>query len=136
MPVEVQMLFWVLLLLFALLLSQVLTIISTYGLFAGVGNREDFPAVKPGFGGRLDRSVQNLKENLLFFIPLVLLTVILNVSNPMTVLGAQLFAGGRVAHALIYMIGIPWLRTLAFMVAVAGIFIMAFGLGFPGVLFS
>ena len=39
----------------------------------------------------------------------------------MTLLGAQLFFWGRVAHAAIYVAGIPWLRTGAWGVSIAGL---------------
>ena len=44
-----------------------------------------------------------------------------NVSNAMTVLGAQLFFWGRVAHAVLYIAGIPWARTAAWGVSVVGL---------------
>ncbi len=48
----------------------------------------------------------------------------INVSNAMTVLGAQLFFWGRLAHAAIYMAGIPWLRTAAWLVSVLGLLLI------------
>jgi uncharacterized MAPEG superfamily protein len=39
----------------------------------------------------------------------------------MTVLGAQLFLWGRVAYAIIYLAGLPWLRTLSWFVSVIGL---------------
>ena len=39
----------------------------------------------------------------------------------MTQLGAQLFFWARLAYAVIYLIGIPYLRTLAWIVSAAGL---------------
>jgi uncharacterized MAPEG superfamily protein len=36
-------------------------------------------------------------------------------------LGAQIFLGGRIAHAAVYIAGIPVVRTLAWTVAIAGL---------------
>ena len=44
----------------------------------------------------------------------------------MTLLGAQLFFWGRVAHAIVYIAGIPWARTVAWTVSVIGL-ILIFG---------
>ena len=40
--------------------------------------------------------------------------------GPMTVLGAQLFFWGRVAHAAAYIAGIAYARTAAYLVSVVG----------------
>ena len=39
----------------------------------------------------------------------------------MTLLGAQLFFWGRLAHAVIYVAGIPWLRTAAWAISAVGL---------------
>jgi len=39
----------------------------------------------------------------------------------MTALGAQLFFWARLAYAAIYIAGIPWARTAAFVVSAAGL---------------
>jgi uncharacterized MAPEG superfamily protein len=40
-------------------------------------------------------------------------------------MGAAIFFWARLAHAIIYLIGIPWLRTLAWAVSVIGMIIIA-----------
>jgi len=47
------------------------------------------------------------------------------VRNGMTLLGAQLFFWGRVAHAALYVAGIPWARTAAWGVSVIGLILIA-----------
>ena len=44
------------------------------------------------------------------------------VSNDQTLLGMTLFFWGRIGHLLVYIVGIPYLRTLAFAVSVGGMF--------------
>jgi uncharacterized MAPEG superfamily protein len=63
-------------------------------------------------------------ENLVLFAILVFAARFANVSNAMTLLGAQLFFWGRVAHAVIYIAGIPWLRTAAWTVSVIGLLLI------------
>ena len=43
----------------------------------------------------------------------------------MTALGAQLFFWCRLAHAVVYIAGIPYLRTLAWLVSVVGMVMIA-----------
>jgi len=136
MPIEVKMLVWVLVLLFVLILIQVMTTVLGYGLPAAAGNREGLPSTKPGFGGRVDRAIANLKEGLIFFIPIVILAAIFKVSNEMTATGAMVFAGARYGHAVVYLAGIPWIRTLLFLAGVVGLVMMLMGLGLPGALFA
>jgi uncharacterized MAPEG superfamily protein len=42
-------------------------------------------------------------------------------ANETTALGSALFFWARLAYAIIYIAGVPWLRTLAWLVSVAGI---------------
>jgi uncharacterized MAPEG superfamily protein len=46
------------------------------------------------------------------------------ISTSMTVLGAQLFIWARLAYAIIYVAGIPWLRTASWAVSVVGLLLI------------
>lgn len=46
-------------------------------------------------------------------------------ANATTALGAQLFLYARVVYAVVYMIGVPYLRTAVWAVSAAGLVIMA-----------
>jgi len=59
-------------------------------------------------------------ESLVLFAALVLSAHAVGASNATTVLGAQLFLWGRVAYAVLYIAGVPWVRTGAWAVSVAG----------------
>jgi uncharacterized MAPEG superfamily protein len=75
----------------------------------------------PGWAGRAARAHRNMLENLVLFAILVFAARAANVSNAMTLLGAQLFFWGRLAHGIIYIAGIPWARTAAWGVSVVGL---------------
>ena len=90
------------------------------GLPTLAGNRENLPEMT-GWAGRAERAHRNMLESLVLFAILVLAARALNISNGMTVLGAQLFFWGRVAHAALYIAGIPWLRTAAWLLSVVGL---------------
>jgi uncharacterized MAPEG superfamily protein len=93
------------------------------GVGALAGNRDELPPLS-GFAGRAQRAHRNMLENLPLFIALVLVAQVAGKTNAMTLLGAQLFFWGRVAHWLIYLAGIPWLRTLAWFVSVVGMILI------------
>jgi uncharacterized MAPEG superfamily protein len=93
------------------------------GLPTLVGNRENMPEIT-GWAGRAQRAHRNMLESLVLFAILVLTAKAAGVSNAMTLLGAQLFFWGRVAHGVIYIIGIPWARTAAWAVSVIGLLLI------------
>ena len=59
-------------------------------------------------------------ENLPLFIALVLIAQVSSHANAMTALGAQLFFWARLVYAVVYVAGIPWLRTLVWAVSMIG----------------
>ncbi len=63
---------------------------------------------------RLDNAHRNAIENLVVFAPLALMIHQLGVATPLTAAAAAVFFYTRVAHAVIYALGIPVLRTLCF----------------------
>lgn len=120
-----------------LIASAVLTVLLTLpysigflftrGLFVMAGNREDFPPGK-GWIGRSHRAHLNMVENMVPFTALVLAAVVSGQSDAWTALGAQVFFYSRVAHAVVYTLGIPWLRTLAFLGGLVGMAMIVYAL--------
>ena len=55
----------------------------------------------------------NMLENLPIFAILILCLTILEISNANTALAACLFFYARVLHAVVFTLGVPWIRTLA-----------------------
>jgi uncharacterized MAPEG superfamily protein len=50
--------------------------------------------------------------------------VVTDKTNSTTVLGAQLFFWARLTYALVYLAGIPWLRTAVWAVSVIGMLLI------------
>jgi uncharacterized MAPEG superfamily protein len=123
MKPEMILLLWAVALAFVQVLVAANGAFMQVGLGALAGNRENLPAIT-GWAGRAQRAHRNMMENLPLFIALVLVGAAAQKSNEMTVLGAQLFFWGRFAYALLYIGGIPWLRTGAWAVSVAGMVLM------------
>lgn len=93
------------------------------GFAALAGNRDRLPELT-GFAGRAKRAHRNMLENLPLFIALVFAAHLANQVNGTTLLGCQLFFWGRVAHAIIYLAGIAYLRTVAWAVSVVGMLLI------------
>ena len=114
------------LLVWAVALTLVQMLVAAQGAFMQVGpmrlvgNREGMPEIT-GWGGRASRAHYNMLENLVLFASLVLVAVAVGKTNDMTLLGAQLFFWARVAYAAIYIAGIIWVRTLAWLISVIGL---------------
>jgi uncharacterized MAPEG superfamily protein len=123
MTSELTLLLWSVALAFIEVVIAALAASSQVGLGTLAGNRETQPTLH-GFAGRARRAHQNMMESLPLFIALVLIAQITKTANPTTLLGAELFFWGRLAHWLIYIAGLPWLRTLAWAVSVAGMILI------------
>ena len=114
------------LLLWAVVLTLVHAVVAVQGALMQVGlpmlagNRDGLPEIK-GWGGRAARAHRNMLENLVLFAALVLVAVVAGKTNAMTLLGAQIFLYARIAYALVYIAGVPWLRTGVWAVSVAGL---------------
>jgi len=93
------------------------------GLPALAGNREGLPPIE-GWAGRAARAHRNILESLVLFAILVLVAHLTQRANAQTALGAAIFFWARLAYAVIYLIGIPWLRSAVWAVSVLGLVII------------
>ena len=119
MTAELIMLFWAVVLAFVQVLVTVILCSKQAGLAELAGNRDNL--VPEGIAGRATRAHRNMLENLPLFAALVLIVHVAGLSSDASVLGAQIFVIARLAAAIIYIIGIPWLRTAAFGISVVGL---------------
>ncbi len=123
MTPELAYLVWSAALTFVLVLIAASGATLQVGLPTLAGNREGMPEIT-GWAGRAQRAHRNMLESLILFAILVLVAHAVGVRNPTTLLGAQLFFWGRVAHAALYIAGIPWARTGAWAVSVVGLLLI------------
>jgi uncharacterized MAPEG superfamily protein len=65
---------------------------------------------------RLMFAHDNAVENLIIFAPLVLILAQIDYSTKWTVLACAVYFWARVAHLIVYTMGVPVFRTLAFVV--------------------
>ncbi len=120
MSTELLMLLNSTILFFVIIIAQALIAIGQNGLSAQAGNRDSLnePTV---LRKRLQRLIANLQENLVMFGVVVLIAHAAGVSNDQTALGASLFFYARVAHAVVYAFGWPWVRPLCWFVSFVGL---------------
>ena len=124
MTIELTMLFWSTILLLVLILIPAGVAIMNNGPLAQAGARDELP--KPSvFHSRANRLAANMSENLILFLALILIAHAAGISTEYTVLGAQVFFYARVAHAVIYLMGWPMIRPLAWLAGVIGMGMVA-----------
>jgi len=123
MSVELNLLLWSV----ALTIFQMLITVSgttlKIGIPALVGNRDQITPPQ-GWIGRARRAHLNMLENLVLFAILVCILELAGTSTPLTVIRANLFFWGRVVYFPLYLFGIPWLRSLAWMTSMAGLILI------------
>lgn len=123
MKPELMWLLWAV----ALTVAQMLVCVGGATLQVGLpmlaSNRDGMPPLT-GWARRAERAHHNMLESLVLFAALVLIAVVTSKTNSATLLGAQIFVWARLAYALIFLAGIPWLRTLVWLVSMAGLVIM------------
>ena len=119
MPVELAMLAYSVALLIVLVVIQANAGVAAQGLVPLANSRDGLPA-PTGFHARMKRVVDNHREGLTMFAPLALIAASGVPGNAMVALGAQLFFYSRVAHAVLYIFGVPMVRPLVWVVGLVG----------------
>ena len=119
MTIELTMLALSVALLFVLILIQASAGTTAQGVDVMAGHRDNMKPMTP-WQARTKRLVDNHREGLALFAPLVLIAAVSQISTTWTVLGAQLFFFSRVAHAVIYLAGWPWVRPVAWLIGIIG----------------
>jgi uncharacterized MAPEG superfamily protein len=123
MPIELQLLIWSAVLALIQMLVAVAGAQAQVSLPVLAGNRDNMPPLT-GWALRATRAHLNLLESLTVFAILVLVGFATDRLNETTALGANLFFWGRVGYAVIYLAGIPWLRTLVWGVSFVGLLVI------------
>ncbi len=115
MTPELTSLTWVAALAAIMWIPYVLNTITVRGIADAVGYPEN-PAPLAPWAQRMKAAHYNSVENLVLFATLVLVAHAAGVSNATTVLVCQVYFWARVVHLVSYTLGIPWVRTLSFVV--------------------
>jgi len=88
-------------------------------LVRGIGETagySDHPKPQSPWAQRSMKAHTNAIENLVLFAILILVANALNISNEAIATASVVFFWARLVHAVAYTFGIPWVRTLGFLV--------------------
>ena len=109
----------------ALWIPYIVCQVMTNGLLEPANYADPAPRPVPLWGKRAERVYLNAVETFAPFAAMVIVAHLAGKANAMTAFWAMSYFWLRVAHAIVYWLGIPYVRTLIFtlgFVAVAGIF--------------
>ena len=126
MPVELKILEWSILLGVVYVLLAAAFATQQRGMAWNAGNRTGEAALT-GAADRASRASRNFLETFPFFAAAVLAVLVGQCANTTTALGAQLYIWARVVYLPVYIIGIPYLRTLVWAVSLVGILMVLSG---------
>lgn len=108
----------------ALWIPYVIAQVASNGFLKPENYVDPAPRPLPPWGRRADRTYLNAVEVFAPFAALVLIAHVAGKANAMTAFWTACFFWLRIAHAVVYLLGIPYIRTLVFtlgFVAIAGI---------------
>ncbi|MBS3647939.1 MAPEG family protein [Pseudaminobacter sp. 19-2017] len=113
-----------------LLVQVVLQAVSTYDLGPKylLGPRDERRQSPNLIAGRLERALRNLLETYPAFVALALALVVTGDTGGIGAAGAWVWLAARVVYLVLYAAGVPVLRTLTWLVSVAGLLMMLFRL--------
>lgn len=97
------------------------------GLMLAFGNRADLPEATP-LAGRAQRTAANTLENFVLFAALALTAQLAGATGERVLLGAEVFLWARIAYIPVYLLGVPFLRTVVWAVGVVGMGFMIAGM--------
>ena len=92
-----------------------------FGSKWNAGARDQTPESHNPVVGRLERAQSNLYETLPLFIGAVLIAQVADRTGALTAWGAALYFWARVAYIPLYALGVPYIRSLAWLVSFAGL---------------
>jgi uncharacterized MAPEG superfamily protein len=121
MTPELTALAWGCVLAFVHVFAAVRVKTRQYGTKWNIGARdEELPPPQP-IVGRLARAQANFFETFPIFAAAALIVAIAHLGDRWTATGAWLWLGARIVYLPLYALGVPVVRTIAFLVGVAGI---------------
>lgn len=115
------MTFWILTALLLYFIQTLLPVVFRYGGSLEAMKSRDVMPEATTISGRADRALANVTEAMILFLPLALLSQ----DAAAAVLGATIFVFARIIYVPLYLFGVPFLRTLAWVASLGGLLTMA-----------
>jgi uncharacterized MAPEG superfamily protein len=124
MPTELTLLGASTILLFVHVMIQGQTVTRDRGLAWNAGARDgEQPPLGP-LAGRAARALANFQETYPVFIALALGLAVTGRTGGLGATGALLWFAARVAYVPLYLLGVPYVRSLAWVVSMLGLLLM------------
>ena len=121
MTTALTLVVWSLILAFVQIILFDVVRTGQYGLKWNTGPRDEaVPEISP-MGGRLKRAQDNLFETLPLFIAAMLVAHISGRETDMVTLGAEIWFVARVVYVPLYAFGVRQIRSLVWLVSIAGL---------------
>ncbi len=125
MTTELTMAAWTLVLAFVQILLFDFARTGQYGMKWNTGPRdEDMPPLSP-VAQRLQRAQNNLFETLPLFLGAVLIAQVAGKDDQWTRWGSEIYFWGRVLYVPLYAFGVRQIRSLVWLVSLAGLIMVA-----------
>lgn len=124
MTIELQMLAWAMLLGLVHIFATSTAITRERGLRWNASAR-DTPMPPPGpLAGRLQRAQSNFMETFPLFAAAAIMVVVAGRQDSTTALAAQLYFWARVVYLPLYAAGVPYLRSLVWLVSLVAVLML------------
>ncbi|MDR6150849.1 MAPEG family protein [Sphingomonas sp. SORGH_AS_0742] len=124
MTTELTILGWSIILFFVHLTLQSQLATLDRGIGWNAGPRDGTPAPLGPLAGRAERASANYRETWPVFIALALGLALTGRSGGMAATGAWVWFLARVAYVPLYLFGVRYVRSLAYLVSMAGLVMM------------
>ena len=106
----------------ALWIPYVIAQVVTNGFLTPRNYVDPTPRPLPLWGKRADRTLMNAVEVFAPFAALVLVAHVAGKANASTAFWAKFFFWARLSHAVVYLAGIPYIRTVIFTLGFVALF--------------
>jgi len=127
--IELTYLIWSPVLLGLYLGAQSLAFRAQFGVLFASGARDEEPRLNV-FSGRADRALRNFLETYAAFIALAVATELSGRSDALTQWGTLIYFWARVPYLGLYLAGVPYVRSLVWLVSAVGLCMLFFGVAF------
>lgn len=103
---------------------QAMSVTREVGLAWNAGARDVRPDLKGIFAGRAQRASDNFRETYPAFVGLVIALAIVGDASGWGLTGGWIWTVARVVYIPLYLAGVPYMRSIAWVVSLVGLVLM------------